>query len=709
MSCSYYFWKTVFFLVHAIIHLFGYLIPRFFRFLVRCLTCQPCRDYSGNYIYRPEDQVRVIHNREVTEVVEDVFGLVDVRESLKEDKQYCCQTAEEKKKLMARAAKKLLFYDRPFYNAHVSTIMGIKRPTEEITYAREQTHSWDGCPIALDWLYVDGESPICPHHTCTIAGSEPYQDTFGEGERVPSPVPFGSKNYNNKEQPEKEESRYFPYFPYLPRFFSSSSSSSSNDEDESSQRVASPPLAPAPSVLTSPSRAFMGTKVKGVIVIAPGLSSTSQTSYIRRVVRALHEKKYHVCVINTRGFGGSAASTKFMINSAYTKDFRTVIRRFFSKDAITKRFGCAFPVIGLGLSNGGATLSKYLGETGRDGEEPHLDAAITCHAPNDFVHVVEHMNRGTMQKCIYQPDMCSDVKSYIFRHEEFQHIPNIDTEYVFKQGNIHRFTRVIHFDEHIFSKTSGYRSIHQYHMDASPVLWLPYTPIPTLVLASFDDPVIGRTVMPHRWQEMCANNPRLVSVEVRQGGHLGFLQGPFDELLSRPDWLHRFVIQRMDAVCLYWRSIQQNPEKSTGLMQIIPETWEKYYKEMEHELGCPTTLPTPNSCTFNVNTPYFTSRTTKRLPKEYLYRSYFDAPSLNSPRDSPDDPVAEKSSSNVVTGLRDGSVSVEIPANPPIQEFNEKARPIGEVLRTATRVPILTNCDYYVDPRVYMVTSPGEV
>lgn len=707
MSCSYYFWKILYFFVHCILHLFGYVIPRGVRLLFRLLTCQPCRKACrDDYIVRQEDEVRVVHNRDTTEVVVDVFGLVDVKESRKEDRQYCCETREEEEKLRKKAAKKMLFYDRPLYNAHLSTIMGIKRPTEEVEYSREETHSWDGCPIALDWLYVEGCLPASVHHTSTICPtmrSEPILETAADSEH-PGMVTLEEKS---------PKSGLSDYFSYLPRFFSSSSTDSDTGSSSCPDTVCGLPGVDQSWSDSATRRSFMSTKAKGVVVFVPGLSSTSQTSYVRRFVKALHAAHYHVCVVNTRGLSGPSVDVPFMINSAYTRDFRTVVRRFFSKDAITHRFGCALPVIGLGLSNGGATISKFLGEVGRDGEEPYLDAAITCDAPNDFVNVVEHMNRGTMQKCIYQPDMCNDVRGYILSHEEFRRMPNIDTDYLFKQGNIHRFSRVLHFDEHIFSKTSGYRSVHQYHMDASAVLWLPFTPIPTLVLASFDDPVIGRTVMPHRWREMCANNPRLVSVEVRQGGHLGFLQGPIDELRGRPDWMQEFVIQRMDAVCQYWRRVQQHPETSSGLMQLIPETWERYYTEMDHPMDRPTMLPTPAEHSFPVNSPYFTARTTKALPKECLYRPYFDAPCtdemVSGEVEGPNEPPK-------VLGLRDltrrlsQSLTVanvdEHVVPEEMQVFNEKGRSVSEVLQTAVRVPIFTNCDYYVDPRVYMVDTP---
>lgn len=641
--------KVLYFLIHVFLHFFAYLVPYALCFLWHLITFLPCRQCCGDppYIYRPKDELRVIHNREYTEVAVEVFGMVDVQESLTEDRQYCCDTEEDEKKLKKEAKKRLMYFDTPQYNGHISTIVGFKRLDITVEYERQEIRAWDGCSIALDWLYVDGVkvNPSCH-----------------------SSAPFSS--HDAKAAPERDCVVHLK-----------------ND-------------APVGGRDGEPLKfSSLGT-VKGLVVILPGLTSDSQTVYIKRFALALHNANYHVCVVNTRGFGGPSASKPFVFNGAYTKDFRNVAKKYFVKSALIRRFGYPMPVLGLGLSNGGSTLSKYVGEAGRDGQETYLDAAFTCCAPNDFVIMAEHMNRGTMQKAIYQPEMCNDIRQYFASHEQLTHAPNIDYNYVFKEGNINRFTRVVHFDKHIFSKTSGYRSVHQYHMDASPVVWLPYTPIPTLVLAVFDDPIIGRTVLPHRWREMCDNNPRLVSVESHYGGHLGFLGGPIDELCDRPNWAERFFIQRMDATVAYWRRIQESPNESNGLMELLPAGWSNTNTSFPHEEISALSQQSSSSymrCQpLRVNSPYFSSSVTPRLPKQYLYHPYFSAPATAEHPLSPLLPKEMKEEKQKPTTVN-GAQSAD--------EFNQKSRCMNEVLRSAVHVPVLVNCDYYIDPRVYMIDN----
>lgn len=786
--------KTLYFLIHVLLYILFYLIPRFvcilFRFLGHVVTLDYFRT-SNPYICRPEEEIRLIHNSKHIEVVEDVFGLIDVKESSREDRQFCCSTKEEERKIRSDAAKKGLVYDSPFYNAHLSTIFALKRPTRKLNYTREEILSWDGCPVAVDWYCVKGSKPLQLRSAFRYYGQ---QEAQGNRESSSTSVFFGLNTEEGDGKNVRETSSVSSKLsaplalmesgndvsPFATLSNSAGVGSHEFTSDErphsSTLREGISPLSPPTSFpcesssLPSKDSVFFSTSVKGVVAILPGLTSDQQTGYIRRAVHCFHAHNFHVCVVNTRGFGGVSASAPFMLNSAYTKDFWWVVHTMLTKDAIRHRFGVLLPVFAVGMSNGGGILSKYLGEAGREGKEVHLDAAFTCCAPNDMVNLAEHMNRGSMQKLIYQPNMCNDVRSYVLKHPAFQNLPNIDKDYVFTKGNIHRFTRVVHFDEHIFCKTSGYRSVHHYHLDASAVRWLIYTPIPTLVLSTFDDPIIGRTVMPHRWKEICENNPRLVYAESSTGGHLGFLGGPLDELRSRPDFMLRFLVKRLVAASAYWHKIHEDPRKSTGLMPItvLPSKGcvgggdSRNYlsgKEFSHSLGglsdsdarqgeeepivalspssalkClvsheivprafqspPAPLPlvvnTPtaevmrNSSLFPINSPYFSEKTKKPVPKERLYTPYFQVPPSSPSEANTTRVPTHKLSSSFLPDEVGGLIGSELKCDEKELYF-EPLRSLKEFQPLSpSHKPVMTNCDYSVDTRLYLYPPvPGVV
>lgn len=488
-----------------------------------------------------------------------------------------------------------LTYDAPLYGPHIGTIMGVFRPYRPVTYVREEMRAWDGCYIAMDWCYVDGEAPTSYDHEHTsrqrraeaaaaagssdsfvdIAANEPFSK--GCGESAAPPPAAGHEADHTLHNTGGQATRR-------------AAEGSQGDGKRAQRRraaaeqctTASVPIAPPnapPTQLTSDgslkSHSREGGasapestpgKAVGVVFLVPGLTSHAQSNYVQHIVRVLHRADLHVCVLTTRGMGDTPpVTTPFLFNGAYTRDVRDCLQLYLTKEGLAARFGRVLPLIGLGLSIGGIILSKYVGEEGIAGADPHLDAFICCCSPIDYVMTVEHMNRNGAQRTVYQHDMCNDIRSYLLRYEPLQHLPNVDNEWLFEQGNVHRFRRVVHFDEHVVAKSAGYRSAHHYHVDASAVTWLPYVPIPTLVVSTADDPVIGPTVMPHRWREMTHNNPRLVYVEPPAGGHLGFLGDPWSELMDRDNWAEVFVRERVLAACAYWCSVQRRARESDAV------------------------------------------------------------------------------------------------------------------------------------------------
>ncbi|KAK7193969.1 hypothetical protein NESM_000308700 [Novymonas esmeraldas] len=662
MNCA----AIVFFLVHCLLHCFAYWLPRAVASLVGLILCRPCRDHARRrhgYTYHSPHEVRLVHHADLTEAAVEVFGLMDVAASAREDRQYCfsavveahttgvaaplqqqqqqgsavpethtagwhrsaaekvlalletvCDgrlftiksgglsssspdstghiavdadaTAVSPREPMAEswsgtppsssssspspaavtdaqaesaavaaphappryrppsgpARRQIrecgLHYDAPLYGPHVGTIMGALRPSTPIPYTREEMTAWDGCRLAMDWWYVQGEAPRDHDHE-RVACKAAAASALHEPARVP-PAPHdadeGAEIEAGRERPQQRQEL---------------------EQATSAATEVSVPLVPTAAASASAPRA------RGVVFLLPGLSSFSQTPYVRHFVRAMHAADFHVCVLNTRGMGDTPpVTTRFLFNGAYTRDTRDCLQQHFAKAALQRRFGRPLPVIGVGLSIGGATLSKYIGEEGIAGADPLLDSAICCCSPIDFVAMVEHMNRDYAQRLVYQPDMCNDVRTYIMRHPPLQDMPNVDRDWVFEQGNIHRFHRVLHFDEHVIAPSAGYRSAHHYHIDASAITWLPYAPVPVLVVSAADDPVIGRTVMAHRWREVVRNNPRVVYAEAPVGGHLGFLGGPVEELCEKENWLERFVRDRATAACEYWHRVQRATARS---------------------------------------------------------------------------------------------------------------------------------------------------
>jgi predicted alpha/beta-fold hydrolase len=288
--------------------------------------------------------------------------------------------------------------------------------------------------------------------------------------------------------------------------------------------------------------------VRGVLLLLPGLSSCSATSYIRRYVFAATNCGFHCAVLNTRGMGTAPLTVPHLMSGAFTGDIRHVLQKSMSREQLKNEFGRSLPLIAVGFSLGGNVLCKYVGEQGLRNEDPRLDAAIAINAPWDFHESATHMSRLT-QLVVYQPHLLVGLKKYIARHRDML-LRDSNLRNTIESGVVEKLRTVQDFDEHIIVPHFGYESVQDYYSKAMSLPFLEYTKIPTFCLGSADDTVTGPPPTLRRWELLCQRNRNVMYVEAPAGGHLGFLSEPFSELRNAPNFGEQLTLNVASSVCM---------------------------------------------------------------------------------------------------------------------------------------------------------------
>jgi predicted alpha/beta-fold hydrolase len=160
----------------------------------------------------------------------------------------------------------------------------------------------------------------------------------------------------------------------------------------------------------------------------------------------------------------------------------------------------------VGYSLGGAMLLKYLGE---EGTGTPLRAAATVSAPIDLRATCCNMLRPRNR--IYHRYLLNTMK------EEATGEGAVLT--AAERAAILGSHTVWEYDDVFIAPRHGFAGVEDYYERCKPVRFMGGVRIPTLVLASADDPWIPHA--PYHGYNWAANNA-LLPMLTRRGGHVGF-------------------------------------------------------------------------------------------------------------------------------------------------------------------------------------------
>jgi predicted alpha/beta-fold hydrolase len=236
-----------------------------------------------------------------------------------------------------------------------------------------------------------------------------------------------------------------------------------------------------------------------LVLLIHGLTGSEDSSYMLNAARHLLDSGHGVLRLNMRGSGPSRPYCREHYHLGRTADFRRVLSQL--PDDVTEN-----GMFAVGYSLGGAMLLKYLGEEGAF--SPLRGAATIC-APIDLLRTCTHMSRT--RNWLYQAYLLNDMKAEALA-------PGALTSP--EERKIIRAARSVReYDDRFISPRYGFRSAEDYYELCSPRTFMPEIRVPTMVIASCDDPWIPvEYYREFNW----ADNPSLVPLMSPTGGHIGF-------------------------------------------------------------------------------------------------------------------------------------------------------------------------------------------
>nr|XP_002127021.1 phospholipase ABHD3 [Ciona intestinalis] len=247
-----------------------------------------------------------------------------------------------------------------------------------------------------------------------------------------------------------------------------------------------------------------GNQHSPVVVILPGLVSTSETGYIKCIVDAVLKKGHRAVVVVNRGLELPCLTGKAFC-ATHTSDFEQAME-------IIKQRNPNIPVMAIGVSLGSLILGRYLSIKQ---EKSQLQAAFLYSCPFDTVRGSASIEKWD-NWLLYNIVLTNNLKQIYIRHKEkFEDI--VDHTEVMGSRSIREV------DMHFTSKVFGYESVDHYYQDSRlTAKRLQSIQIPTLCLCANDDAFIPDSALPRN----DVKETEYVALAVTSGGgHVSHLSG----------------------------------------------------------------------------------------------------------------------------------------------------------------------------------------
>ena len=270
------------------------------------------------------------------------------------------------------------------------------------------------------------------------------------------------------------------------------------------------------------------TPARAQLVLLHGLEGSSNGGYIVSLAQAALTAGFGVHRLNMRSCGGTEHLSETMYHSGLTSDTLHVLRAIQARNL--------GPIFLIGFSLGGNVALKLAGELRRT---DLLTGVCAVSTPIDLACAVRSIDKP--ENIIYARRFLSRLKARIRRK-------SVSAPHLYSTGELKKIRSIWAFDDRYTAPLFGFGTAENYYATQSAARFLEYIETPTLVVTAQDDPMVPFEMYRRKIFE---DNPALMLVAPKHGGHLGFLSRSrprfwLDELLM--SWVKERASASLDSI-----------------------------------------------------------------------------------------------------------------------------------------------------------------
>ncbi len=260
-----------------------------------------------------------------------------------------------------------------------------------------------------------------------------------------------------------------------------------------------------------------------LVFILHGLCGSSSSSYVLSLQTLLIENGFNSVVMNFRGCSGELNRKAQAYHSGVSHDLEEVLR-----NVIRQHKPEAVSLVGYSL--GANVLLKWLGE---HYDYSKVDKAVAVSTPFTLGLCSREMLSGLSRFYgrYFTKRLLSD---YLHKGKEFElQDKGPELEELLGLGDVSRVSNIWELDDQITAPLHGFESANDYYKRCSSIKFLPEISASTLLIQSYDDPLVPPVALP----EAGMVSESTVMELSPKGGHVGFVSA------QNSNWLEHRILK----------------------------------------------------------------------------------------------------------------------------------------------------------------------
>lgn len=240
------------------------------------------------------------------------------------------------------------------------------------------------------------------------------------------------------------------------------------------------------------------------LLLLHGLEGSTDSLYVLGTAQKAYGRGFNVVGMNMRNCGGTEHLAATLYHSGMTEDIRRVLlEELVGREGLSEIFLAGF-------SMSGNMVLRLAGDYGSDAP-PALKGVAAVSPSIDLDSCAAALERRG--NALYRWSFVSNLRDRVRRKGRLR--PG-----AYDMRHLRRVRTIREFDERFTAPHGGYRDASDYYTRTSSRAVIGNIRVPALIIHSLDDPLIP----PEPFLDASiADNPEVLLVLTRRGGHVGFL------------------------------------------------------------------------------------------------------------------------------------------------------------------------------------------